>query len=302
MKVFLDLFSGIGGFALAAYRAGLRFDKHYFSEIDNYAVQIYRKRFPEAIPLGDIRDVNYSKLPKGKYLVAGGFPCQPHSLAGKRGGQSDKRDLWPECARVLCELQPEKALFENVPGLLTSPGKEKKGEFFNRVLSDIHQSGYHAEWIYISANDAGAPHKRNRVWIVSYPHNTRTYSSEYEINKGRQTADKKRKIQSQLESSRLCGTLSNPFIPDTKNNRNVRRNRQRRNYRQVIQTGNYSGGRETIHEGWKWWEFEPNVGRVADGIPFRLDRIRCIGNAIVPQCAELIFSLPAFDMWRIGDI
>jgi len=134
---YIDLFSGIGGFALAAYWSGLRFDKHYFSEVDDYAVRLYQKRFPEAIPLGDIRNVDYSKLPKGDYLVTGGFPCQPHSIAGKRKGCEDERDLWRECFRMLCELRPKFAVFENVPELLIS----NNGQFFNRVLSDIHRGG-----------------------------------------------------------------------------------------------------------------------------------------------------------------
>jgi DNA (cytosine-5)-methyltransferase 1 len=165
MNFYLDLFSGIGGFALGAYRAGLRFDAHCFSEVDPYAVSIYQKRFPEAIPLGDVRKVNYEKLPKGNWIVTGGFPCQPHSVAGKREGAGDGRDLWPECARMLGELRPAIAVFENVPGLLISNG----GRFFNRVLSDISQSGYDAEWKIIPASYAGARHERKRVWIVAYP-------------------------------------------------------------------------------------------------------------------------------------
>lgn len=161
---YLDLFSGIGGFALGGHLAGLRFDKHFFSEVDDYAVRLYRKRFPEAELLGDIRNVDYGKLPKGKWLVTGGFPCQPHSVAGKKQGSRDERDLWPECARMLCELQPAVALFENVPGLFISDG----GRFFNRIMSDIHRCGYDAEWRTISAADAGAPHLRKRVWIVCY--------------------------------------------------------------------------------------------------------------------------------------
>ena len=163
-KFFLDLFSGIGGFALGAYWAGLRFDKHYFLEIDEYAVQDYKLRFPDAEALGDIRQVDYEKLPKGEWFASAGFPCQPHSVAGKREGSEDERDLWPECARMLRELQPSFALFENVPGLFISNG----GEFFNRVLSDISASGYACEWAVISAADIDAKHLRERVWIVCY--------------------------------------------------------------------------------------------------------------------------------------
>ena len=128
-RYYLDLFSGIGGFALGAYWAGLRFDKHYFSEIEPYAIELYQKRFPEAEALGDIKNVCYSKLPRGEYLVTGGFPCQPHSISGKRQAENDKRDLWAECKRMLCELQPGMALFENVGGLLPLLEKSEKENF-----------------------------------------------------------------------------------------------------------------------------------------------------------------------------
>jgi len=164
-RYYLDLFSGIGGFALGAQWAGVEFDGHYFSEIEKYAVEVYQKRFPEAVALGDIRNVNYRKLPEGEYFATAGFPCQPHSVAGKRKASKDERDLWPECVRMLRELRPRIALFENVPGLFISDG----GRFFNRILSDISAGGYDAEWKTISASRIGAPHIRNRVWIVCYP-------------------------------------------------------------------------------------------------------------------------------------
>jgi DNA (cytosine-5)-methyltransferase 1 len=166
MTYFFSLCAGIGGFDLGAYRAGLRFDGHYFSEVDKYASAIFQKRFPEAVPLGDVRGIEYDKLPKGEWVAAGGFPCQPHSVAGKREGAGDERDLWPECRRMLRELRPRAALFENVPGLLVSNG----GRFFNGIMSDIHRCGYDAEWQIISASEVGALHIRKRIWIVVYPY------------------------------------------------------------------------------------------------------------------------------------
>jgi DNA (cytosine-5)-methyltransferase 1 len=165
MKYYLDLFAGIGGFALGVWWAGLEFDGHYFSEVDDYAIKIYRRRFPKAIVMGDVTKINYAALPEGEWTVGGGFPCQPHSPIGKRRASQDKRDLWPECARMLRELRPKIALFENVPELLVSDG----GRFFNRVLSDMAECGYDAEWQVISAQEAGAPHLRKRLWIVAYP-------------------------------------------------------------------------------------------------------------------------------------
>ncbi|GMO51737.1 MAG: hypothetical protein Pg6C_16620 [Treponemataceae bacterium] len=165
MACYLDLFSGIGGFALGAKWAGLHFDAHYFSEVDKYASEVYQRRFPDAIALGDVTKIDYSLLPNGEWFVSGGFPCQPHSVAGRRKASADERDLWPECARMLRQLRPRIALFENVTGLFVSDG----GIFFNRILSDMAESGYDAEWQVVSALDAGAPHLRKRVWIAAYP-------------------------------------------------------------------------------------------------------------------------------------
>ena len=162
---YIDLFSGIGGFAYGLYLAGMKFQEHLFSEINDYAIEIYKRRFPEAIPLGDAKKINYKNLPVGKYFVTAGFPCQPHSLAGDRIGGSDERDLWDECSRMLRELRPAFTLFENVPGVLTSDG----GGYFNRIISDVSKIGYDAEWEIIPASDAGAPHKRSRIWIMVYP-------------------------------------------------------------------------------------------------------------------------------------
>jgi len=166
---YIDLFSGIGGFALGAFWAGLRFNNHYFSEVDDYAIKVYKNHFPKAEALGDVQKIDYSKLPKGDYLVTGGFPCQPHSDAGHKKGAEDERDLWPECSRMLCDLRPKIALFENVRGLLTSPGRKRRGDFFNGVLSDIFDCGYDAEWQIVSASENGAPHERKRLFIVAYP-------------------------------------------------------------------------------------------------------------------------------------
>jgi DNA (cytosine-5)-methyltransferase 1 len=162
---YLDLFSGIGGFALGAEWCGIEFDEHYFSEVNSYCVELYRKRFPRAVWLGDIRKIDYGILPSGNWYVSGGFPCQPHSVAGKHGASKDGRDFWPECRRMLRDLRPCAALFENVPGLFISDG----GRFFNGIMSDIYESGYDAEWQVISASNAGAPHLRERIWIAAYP-------------------------------------------------------------------------------------------------------------------------------------
>ena len=115
---FLDLFSGIGGFSLGASWAGLQFDGHYFSEVDPYAISVYRKRFPDAIGLGSICDIKGADLPAGEWIIAGGFPCQDISVAGKGAGLAGERSgLWYEYARLIGELRPRFAIMENVGAL-----------------------------------------------------------------------------------------------------------------------------------------------------------------------------------------
>ena len=189
---YLDLFSGIGGFALGAYWAGWRFDRHYFSEIDPWCCRLYQKRFPDAVPLGDIREIdgtalvadsghgsrqestecdepNDTRSSRGfgngnpcAWILTGGFPCQDISVAGKGAGIEGLRSgLWFEYARLIGEIRPRYAIMENV-GALTRRG-------LDRVLGSLAEIGYDAQWSDIRASDLGAPHRRERIWIVAYP-------------------------------------------------------------------------------------------------------------------------------------
>lgn len=193
---YIDLFSGIGGFAYGAWLAGMKFKNHFASDIEKYCVELYQKRFLDSIQLGDITKIDYKELKQkygNKWIVSGGFPCQPHSNAGKRRAANDERDLWPECFRMLGELRPKVALFENVPGLFTSGG----GRFFNGILADISSIGYDCEWTVISAQDIGAPHLRKRVWIVAYA-NADIYEGKMD-RRGDQGSTKKSKVGNTCE-------------------------------------------------------------------------------------------------------
>lgn len=204
---YLDLFSGIGGFALGAYWAGWRFDRHYFSEIDPWCCRLYQQRFPDAVPLGDITKIDglallantpgnhagQSQVESGGdgkrkdskenggelrnesggccWLISGGFPCQDISTAGKGAGITGMRSgLWFEYARLIGEIRPRYAIMENV-GALTRRG-------LDRVLGSLAEIGYDAEWSDIRASDVGAPHRRERIWIVAYPGSNRRDSCD----------------------------------------------------------------------------------------------------------------------------
>lgn len=178
----LDLFSGIGGFSIAAEKHG--FKTIGFSEINPYSSKILKNHWPTIQNFGDIRNITkggkFSGLIESVDLITGGFPCQPFSNAGERRGDSDERFLWPELLRVISEIRPRFAILENVPGLLTIDG----GRTFNRILSDICSIGYDCIWNLVPACAIGANHERDRLWIVlSNSNSIRWYANNIQERK-----------------------------------------------------------------------------------------------------------------------
>ena len=154
-----SLFSGIGGFDLGLERAG--FTIKWQVENDPYCNRVLGKHWPDVVRYGDIRDVDWGTV-EPVDLVCGGFPCQDLSFSGKRAGITGERSgLWSEYVRCICTLRPRYIFVENVPGLLANAA-------MGRVLGDLAESGYDAEWRVLSAGQFGAPMLRERVWILAY--------------------------------------------------------------------------------------------------------------------------------------
>lgn len=153
-----SLFSGIGGLELGLERAGLG-PVRWQAEVDPFARSILRKHWPGVPIYRDVREVKRGTTEPVR-VVCGGFPCQPFSVAGLRRGTDDERWLWPECARILDELRPEWGVFENVPGLRT------RG--LGVVLADLAARGFDAEWLDLRASDVGAPHRRERLFVIAH--------------------------------------------------------------------------------------------------------------------------------------
>ena len=239
----LDTFSGIGGFSLGLERTG-RFKTVAFCEMDAYCQEVLKQHW-EGIPIYDyIEDVTADRLVRdgigGVDVITGGFPCQDVSTAGSmwftpEGTNAPRSGLWAELARLIGEVRPRYAIMENVPNLLAGDD----GRWFGRILGDLAKIGFDAEWHCIPASGIGAPHRRERVWIIAYP-------SEQGLEGGSEAGD---------HSSQ----------------------RAKRGYQ--LFTG-CSG------VPWKAWKAEPSVDRVVNGLPRRMDRIKAVGNAIVPQIAE----------------
>ena len=238
--------------SLGLERAGM--EPVWFVEIDLFCQTVLAKHWPNVPIFDDVHDVGAHNL-EPVDLICGGFPCQPVSQAGQKKAQEDDRWLWPEFARIIRELRPHYILVENVPGLLA------RG--MGDVLRDLAAIGYDAEWESIPASAVGAPHRRDRVFLLAHTsveglegtrmdrrptkHGSALADSDREVGPSPWGASKKVFQPRTLERPRRCGSGC--------------------------------GGP---------WAVEPDVGRVADGVPDRVDQLRALGNAVVPQVAEWI--------------
>jgi len=309
---FGSLFAGIGGIDLGLERAGM--ECLWQVEIDEYASRVLEKHWPDVQRYRDIRECGAANLAPVD-LICGGFPCQPHSLAGKRQASEDERDLWGEMFRVICEVRPRWVLAENVPGLLSS----EAGRFFGRVLRDLAGVGFDVEWESIPAAAVGAPHRRDRVFIVAHCDRKRcakwSESNSLSIEPKQQASRRSNACRCSENVADSSGTdagsgsrfsqgsesidwKSTQFLPDAgcRSGETEARDHHGETMADAEGTGFAPCAvRQRQEQPWRrdsgrvrWWEVEPDVGRVADGVPSRVDRLRCLGNAVVPQVAEWI--------------
>jgi DNA (cytosine-5)-methyltransferase 1 len=167
----LDLFSGIGGFSLGLERTG-GFETVAFCEIEGFPRKVLAKHWPEVPCYHDVRELTAKRLDSDGIavdVITGGFPCQDISTAGKKAGIIDgtRSSLWSEIVRLACEIRPQFIIVENVANLLRGPS-DKPGGWFGRILGDLAELGYDAEWENIPAAAVGLPHSRERIWVVAY--------------------------------------------------------------------------------------------------------------------------------------
>lgn len=249
----LDLFSGIGGFSYGLQLAG-GFETVQFVEIDRYCQRVIAKNFPGVPIHDDIR--TFRGVYGGADLICGGFPCQPFSHAGKRRGKADDRDLWPEMARVIAEVRPDWVLGENVAGFVQME--------LDRSLSDLESLGYTCQAFVIPACAVDAPHRRDRVWIVGNANGNGKPACAFDAGVG--------ELQSAVADSRR--TRLQGYARDDEAGP-----RRTGSQRRSTGKGRLHGGADTTLR----WLPESGIRRVAHGIPARVDRLRGLGNAVVPQ-------------------
>lgn len=252
----MSLFSGIGGIDIAAEWAG--FKSVGQCEMNDYACRVLQKNFGNIPRWRDVRDVtNESVWKECKTreitLLSGGFPCQPFSCAGKQRGEDDDRYLWPEMLRIVSELRPTWVLGENVGGFVSMA--------LDNVLTDLESIEYETRAFLLPAAGVGAWHKRDRCFIVAHSgHNARSA---------------KRKMQQEISKEPTPSSKGSIYSNDVANTDSTQ-----------CKGGELSGRSKQEHTytcSRSRWETEPAVGRVVDGFPGRVDRLRCLGNAVVPQ-------------------
>ena len=351
----LDLFSGIGGFSIGLERAG--FKTIAFCEMDKYCQLILKKHWKDIKIYDDVRQITRQQyeqdgceLPE---VITGGFPCQPFSVAGRQKGSGDNRYLWPEMFRVIKEFKPRWIIAENVRGIVNI----QDGVVFENVCTDLESQGYETQTFIIPAAGVGAPHRRDRVWIVGYsehngsPSTTQSRSTSTTSNNNTQGKDTARKSQGTsrpnnseiMENSRRTirgeqssrnkesigsgtsqkteRTFDRDSITGSSEREKIMANTESigSNGREIHQSKKESGEERIFRseiggvssnmantnsdrKKWNqsedrqgsrikqvnWWNIEPNVGRVADGVPGRSYRLRGLGNSIVPKIAEEI--------------
>lgn len=313
----VDLFSGIGGFALAA--RWMNWTTAQFVEIDPFCQKVLTKNFPNVPIHGDIKTFNGTKYRGTVDILTGGFPCQPYSIAGKRRGDQDDRHLWPEMRRVIGEVQPPIVVGENVYGLLNW----SRGMVFEQVQTDLANIGYEVTPFVLPACGVNAPHRRDRVWFIANATSKRLRETGPSVDRSTQRTDwkgsewppsdsdnvlhprgldnRRDRVQEKgsegtneleretpnRERVRVESFTSGEII--TNNNKGLQRSSEAGNVAfQESRAGKFPA--RLLRTDWKDFPTQSPLCGGNDGIPNRVDRIKSLGNAIVPQVAFEIFK------------
>jgi len=312
----LDLFSGIGGFALGLESTG-GFETVGFCDNEPFAQKVLKKHWPDVPCYEDVRDVGVDTDGLGAVdIITGGFPCQPFSVAGKQD-PNDNRQLWPEMFRIIKEIRPTYVIGENVRNLISI----REGVVFEQVCTDLEGENYEVQTFVLPASAVNAPHQRYRCWIVAYSRcinerskkkpewtsgdttgcSGRTYSRSkgiYETNVAdtnsherqhicRQKSEQTQKTQ---QRSGKRGGSQKQNVADTRCEHGEQRNAAEMDEKQAERSSRTiydKSGSERQYETHNW-SVEPSVGRVAHGIPNRVDRLKGLGNAVVPQIPAVL--------------
>ena len=278
----LDLFSGLGGFSLGLEATG-GFETVAFCDIEKFPRKVLKKHWPNVKQYKDIKELTYEQIKEDTLapidIITGGYPCQPFSIAGSQLGEKDKRHLWPDMFRIVKECRPTWVIGENVSGHI------KLG--LDTVLQDLESEGYSTRAFSISASSIGANHQRERVWVIGHADVEDTRQHVRGIESSWDTESLRPRTSEETEwttnPDQINGSGQGAEAMGESSDTYSQRLQGRRSEQQLQKD-------ETERpSSWeRWWQFEPDVGRVANGVPQRVDRLKGLGNSLVPAIPYMI--------------
>ena len=281
-----SLFSGIGGFDLAAEWCG--WENVFHCEWNTFGQKVLKHHFPKSISYNDITKTDFTIHRGDIDIISGGFPCQPYSSAGKRLGKEDERHLWPEMLRAIREIQPSWVVGENVRGLTNWNG----GLVFDEVQSDLEAEGYEVLPFLLPAAAVNAPHRRDRIWFVAFKNTNQNGRGSKQWEK--ECSERKLRDTCTRDNERL--RTDNEEVRITSDTKNI-------GQKYALENGELERGRFRQSDKRNAWDSFPSVSPICggdDGLPKELDNItfskwrqeslKAYGNAIVPQVAYQIFK------------
>jgi len=282
----LSLFSGIGGIDLAAHWAGMT--TVAFVEQNKFCQKVLAKHWPGVPIFDDVKTLTKDDISEPIDIISGGFPCQPFSVAGNKLGKEDNRHLWPEFARLIQECKPTWVVGENVAGIITLA--------LDDVLADLETLGYSSRAFVIPACAVGAHHRRERVFIVgNSKHNGQHGSKNRQSNTKGISGDKSGQDKYIKPTGSSCeGQVSYKCSQNVAYAQCFGQSRSGLHGRPINTTAHKNGETDWLNGSSERdeaiWDIEPNVGRVANGVPDGMDRLKSLGNAVVPQQIYPIFK------------
>ncbi len=297
----LDLFSGIGGFSYGFERTN-RIKTIAFCEKDQFCKSVLKKHWSNIKIYNDVRDIRGSEIQAD--IVSGGFPCQPFSVAGKQRGKDDDRYLWDETIRVVAETKPKWFVGENVDGIVNIAN----GSVLQQIQKDLEAESFQVQCLVIPASGIGAWHQRKRVWIIGYSEHNGSSSAKIEGRNIEASEWSSQRQKETLQSERTSRSNDNGSLSNSNSSLRRRRraeqqsgaNEKRKFYTEEEKQSSYDLRSKTIgcdvvssQEQQSWWQTQSKLCGVPNGISYELDkdranRIKSLGNSIVPEIAYLI--------------
>ena len=276
----LDTFAGIGGFSYAATKLVGGYRTTQFIEIDPFCQKILKKHFPFTPIHDDIR--TFTAIPGQYDVICGGFPCQSISVAGNRAGitEESRSGIFYELMRVIRMVRPRFVVLENVAAILNNG--------LDIVLGELSQAGYDAEWSVISASSLGACHRRSRWWCVAYTNDYGSLTSSISGLDDQANNDSSERANQVSQSSRSIessdsGVIQSSTKPTDSNSKRL----QRENFSEMEREIWTEGNTRCLDPNWRQYVSKPILPRGSNGLSYRVDRTKALGNSVVPQVAAI---------------